>query len=284
MKRHFKYYLVLVVFKLIILYFISNFLYGNPDEELIQFFNNTKTSKVLSNKENVGNPRIFCLVLTCPKNLLTKSEIVFNTWVNKCDDHLFVSVIPSVVLNEKDKIKNKIGEPFEKERTNGMKFLQPGGYYEEDYHTLTTKVFLAIKYVFEKKKQKHFDWFIKADDDSYILMNNLRHFLMDKNSSSLITYGSNLKLLVEKGYHSGGGYVLSNRAFSKLGNQLSRNYTFCVNSGIEDVDVARCLRRLDVYPGVSMDSKKRERFHLLSFYNHYNGNFPSWIYDVKFIF
>ena len=41
--------------------------------------------------------------------------------------------------------------------------------------------------------------------------------------------------------------------------------------GTEDVDIARCLRRLGVYPNKSIDDFGRERFHPLSISGHYNG-------------
>jgi hypothetical protein len=43
--------------------------------------------------------------------------------------------------------------------------------------------------------------------------------------------------------------------------QLKANYTACPSSGIEDVEVAICLRKVDVYPEASTDELGRERFH-----------------------
>lgn len=48
--------------------------------------------------------------------------------------------------------------------------------------------------------------------------------------------------------------------------------------GTEDVEVAKCLRKLGVYPGNSTDDLGRERFHPLSLTAHYNGDFPPWLY------
>ena len=54
------------------------------------------------------------------------------------------------------------------------------------------------------------------------------------------------------------GYVLSRESLMRLGGTLVKNYSFCNNTGTEDVDVARCLRRLGSYMGNSLDEQHRE--------------------------
>ncbi len=72
-------------------------------------------------------------------------------------------------------------------------------------------------------------------------------------------------------------FLLGNESMNRLVNQLNSDKNFCPNSGIEDVDVAMCLRKLNVYPEKSVDEKGRERFHPFCISDHYNGNFPDWI-------
>ena len=49
-----------------------------------------------------------------------------------------------------------------------------------------------------------------------------------------------VKVIVDKGYHSGGGgYLMSNEAVKRLTTKLRDNYTSCSNTGTEDVDVAK---------------------------------------------
>lgn len=70
-----------------------------------------------------------------------------------------------------------------------------------------------------------------------------------------------LDIYVKYGHHLGGsGYVLSKEAFHRLGFALNEEYEFCKNTGIEDLDVSRCLRKLNVIPGNSLDEFERERY------------------------
>jgi len=142
---------------------------------------------------------------------------------------------------------------------------------------LTDKVFMTFKYIFVH--YKNYDWYLKTDDDTFIFMDNLREFLNTKNESQPVTYGYDFGMIVQNGYHSGGaGYVLSKEAFKRLGAQLNVDYKFCPVSGYEDVDVAACLRLLDVYPNKSLDDLGRERFHPLDIYTHY-FNVSPWLYS-----
>jgi glycoprotein-N-acetylgalactosamine 3-beta-galactosyltransferase len=129
-----------------------------------------------------------------------------------------------------------------------------------------------------------YNWYLKADDDTVVFMDHLREFLSDKNPQDPLTYGCTLKGKVYKGYQSGGaGYVLSREALNRIGEQLNKNYSFCPNSGIEDFDVARCMRMLDVYPGKSVDDELNERFHPFSIKFHVYGHYlPTYYTFTEF--
>jgi len=147
---------------------------------------------------------------------------------------------------------------------------------DDAYKKLTDKVFLTFKYIFIHDEK--YDWYLKADDDTFIFMDNLREFLTSKNKFQPVTYGYDFKIAVKNGYHSGGaGYVLSKEAFRRLGSKLNEDYKFCHVSGYEDVDVAACLRLLGVYPNKSLDHLGRERFHPFNIHAHYY-NVISWLH------
>jgi glycoprotein-N-acetylgalactosamine 3-beta-galactosyltransferase len=55
---------------------------------------------------------------------------------------------------------------------------------------------------------------MKVDDDTYVILENLRYFLRDYKSSDPVYFGHHFKTIVQQGYYSGGaGYVLSKEAY-----------------------------------------------------------------------
>jgi glycoprotein-N-acetylgalactosamine 3-beta-galactosyltransferase len=219
--------------------------------------------------------QVFCMILSSPKTLKDKARVVYNTWAHKCDDYRFISMLPEG--NQTTIVSQKEGEYKDAIYDNMLKVMQPSRLTEESYEHLTDKVFYLFMDVY--KSFNYFDWYLKVDDDTFIFVNNLKNFLKTKNSTNNVTYGYDFKTIVERGYHSGGGgYVLSKSAFNLIGSKLTEDYKFCPNSGTEDVDVAKCLRKLKVFPDQSLDEVGRERFHPLDIESHYKGTFPDWMY------
>ena len=225
--------------------------------------------------------RIFCMILTSPNNLDLKAIYVEQSWAHKCDNHKFVTVIPEAYLKFNSKLIEKQNNNESVEFNSTMLPLyQPAGLKQENYGQLTDKVYWMIMDVY-----RHFgdyDWYIKADDDTMLFVDNLREFLSTKNASDKFTYGYHFKSVLPKGYHSGGGgYVFPRQALMDIGEKLTTNYQSCRNSGVEDVDVAHCLASLGYIPGSSVDEEGKERFHTLSVLHHYLGYFPDWLYKYS---
>ncbi|RUS72820.1 hypothetical protein EGW08_019413, partial [Elysia chlorotica] len=120
--------------------------------------------------------RVLVWVMTSPQNLEKKAQIVKDTWGRRCNKIIFFSSetnkdFPTVGLN-----------------------------VSEGREHLTAKTMQGFRYVYEN----HFndaDWFMKADDDTYVIVENLRYFLSEQNTSQPIYFGHHFKVIVKQGYY-----------------------------------------------------------------------------------
>nr|AEE62362.1 unknown [Dendroctonus ponderosae] len=182
--------------------------------------------------------KVLCWIMTSPSNHLQRAVHVKATWGKRCNKIIFMSsaeepLLPTVVLPVTENRENLWGKAKE-----ALKYL-----YRNYYH--------------------EYDWFFKADDDTYAVMENLRYLLYYKNSSQPVYYGCKLKVPDHNfNYMSGGaGYVLSKAALQKfvieaLPDMLCRQQ----NNGLEDVEIGKCLQAVGVNLGNSLDNEYRHRF------------------------
>lgn len=125
----------------------------------------------------------------------------------------------------------------------------------EGYYHLWGKVRAALTYLADGHHREEFDWFLKADDDTFILVDNLRRFLNGRNPDDPFWYGSRLKSPKVAGgsYNSGGaGYLLGRRALTAFIQQEQPSSANCsrMHIGYEDLELGT-LRRI---PVISVDS------------------------------
>ncbi|KAF5396301.1 hypothetical protein PHET_11046 [Paragonimus heterotremus] len=110
-----------------------------------------------------GLPRVFCWITTMPCNLI-KAMAVKRTWARRCDQYLFISSeqnfdLPSIAA-----------VPL------------------EGRQLLWNKTKFALTYI-AKHFGDHYDYFYKADDDTYAFVDNLRRLLRRFNPETPTLFG-----------------------------------------------------------------------------------------------
>ncbi|CAF4429573.1 unnamed protein product, partial [Adineta steineri] len=122
-----------------------------------------------------------------PKYFLDRVKAVNATWGPRCNRYFFITeYIPQNMTLQQINFAQQIPiAPIQN--------ITPG------YYHLTQKITLAFLFAYEKYFND-FDWFVKADDDTYLIVENLKAFLSDKNPSEPVTFGYNYKVIIRSPY------------------------------------------------------------------------------------
>jgi len=212
-----------------------------------------------------GGVRVLCWDMTGPQNHRTKARHVKATWGRRCDHLVFMS-------SETDEELPAVGLNVKEGRDN-----------------LWAKTKQAHNYLYHNYLDRA-DWFLKADDDTYVVVENLRYMLQPHNHSEPVYFGCKFKPYVKQGYMSGGaGYVLSKEALKRFATKGLKDKTGITcrtdDGGAEDVEMGKCMEGLGVKAGDSRDSIGRGRFfpfvpehHLIA------GHMPPDFWYKKYIY
>ncbi|CAL8295582.1 unnamed protein product [Merluccius merluccius] len=183
----------------------------------------------------IAKIRVLCWIMTGPKYLESRTRHLRDTWTRHCDKVLFMSSVktdfPTVGLN-----------------------------VSEGRDQLYWKTIRAFQYI----HQHHLDdadWFLKADDDTFVVVENLRHTLSYHDTEKPLYLGRRFKPFVAQGYMSGGaGYVLSKEALRRYIGALKSG--MCThNTDIEDMALGMCMEKVKVLPVDTRDGLGRHTFH-----------------------
>ncbi|XP_067832834.1 glycoprotein-N-acetylgalactosamine 3-beta-galactosyltransferase 1-like isoform X2 [Heptranchias perlo] len=174
--------------------------------------------------------------MTSPNTLHTKAKHINATWARHCNIVLYMSSVKDDAF-------------FAIELGTG-----------EGRDQLYWKTIRAFQYVHEHYLDEA-DWFMKADDDTYVIVDNLRWLLSKHLPSKPIYFGKRFKPYVKQGYMSGGaGYVLSKEALKRFIEGFKAN--ICSHtSSVEDLALGQCMAKVGVEAGDSRDTMGRETFH-----------------------
>ncbi|XP_026762036.2 glycoprotein-N-acetylgalactosamine 3-beta-galactosyltransferase 1 isoform X3 [Galleria mellonella] len=182
--------------------------------------------------------RVLCWIMTQPSNHEKKAKHVKATWGKRCNKLIFMS-------SDEDPSLPSVKLPVQEGR---------------DYLWAKTKE--AFRYVYEHHRRDA-DWFLKADDDTYVVVENLRYMLADYDANEPMYFGCRFKPFSPQGYMSGGaGYVLSREALDRFVNKALPSPHLCKASdhGAEDAEMGKCLDKIGVKAMDSRDSLQRGRF------------------------
>lgn len=189
--------------------------------------------------------RILCFILTTPKNHRTRAIHIKRTWGKRCNKLLFMS-------SRQDKSLDAI----------------PLNVSADNPAMTWGKTKAAFQYIY-KHHRDDADWFLKTDDDTYVILENLRYFLYTYSTNDPIHFGYKINQpdALKHGYFSGGaGYVLSKNALHRFSEAMSlpagdiRNCAFDSDKGVENLEIGKCMEALGVVAGDTRDETKRERF------------------------
>ena len=188
----------------------------------------------------VNGTRILCWIMTSPDNIPKRAKSVKDTWGKRCDILLFFS---------------------SKEDPN---FPAIGLNVEEGPAKLYDKARASLEYIYNHHLNDA-DWFLKADDDTYAIIENLRSHLSKLNTSEPHYLG---RIFTHDGiYNSGGGYVFSRETLRRFKKALGEP-SCPQHHPFEDVAVGKCLKVQGVVPVRTTDSSDKETFMVLTLESH----------------
>ncbi|VDM54793.1 unnamed protein product [Angiostrongylus costaricensis] len=201
--------------------------------------------------------KVLCLVMTFSVNHKWKALPVVETWGNLCNRILFVSnatddELPTLIVD-----------------------------LHESRDDLWLKTRNAFEWIYQNTLDDY-DWFLKADDDTYFHMDNLRGFLKNYSPEQPFSIGHLFKVSgMHDTYHSGGaGYILSREALRKLdGKGFTRDANCVQKNEHEDLFMGRCLKSLGIDLIDGADKNGAYRFHPIAIWDLLTNNAPKWLAD-----
>ncbi|XP_059471656.1 glycoprotein-N-acetylgalactosamine 3-beta-galactosyltransferase 1-like [Neocloeon triangulifer] len=207
--------------------------------------------QMMRSKAIADRMRILCWICTSATTQHSKAMHVKATWGRRCDKLVFISEVEDNEL------------PAVKVRSFGSK------------DGLWVKTIQAFKYIYNEFGNDY-DWFLKADDDTYVIMENLRKLLLPYKPQDPEYLGMHMKDIAPQGYATGAAYVLSQEALKRLVTKAfeakSAECPMLTNLIYEDVLLAQCLNMVGVYPGETRDSNGHYRFFHFDVETYVIGN------------
>lgn len=104
-----------------------------------------------------------------------------------------------------------------------------------------------------------YDWFLKAEDDTFVIMENLAYYLSVHNATESTYFGHAYEYWGTTFNAAGPGIVLSQAALRRLNSKLAKGH--CGSSSMAgDGLLGRCLSEIGIVPEDTRDHMARARF------------------------
>ncbi|XP_062133269.1 glycoprotein-N-acetylgalactosamine 3-beta-galactosyltransferase 1 [Drosophila sulfurigaster albostrigata] len=192
------------------------------------------------------SPRIFCIISTYGYRQSTTAIHIKRTWANHCDRFLFVSddsheeIEPAVFLKVPDK-----------------------------WHQYRAHLEYVHRYHFDEA-----DWFLYANDDNFVVVENLRHMLQSKNPDELVYFGCKLRSHSNQVYmYDRAAIIFSSATLQRFVLQALPDESICGSGemgGAATEELSRCLSNINVQAGDSRDHLGHHRILPLQLKEHLN--------------
>jgi hypothetical protein len=209
-----------------------------------------------------SHQRIYCLIKTFGQNLATRALTVHQTWAHRCDKHVFLTATNLTKWNN-------ISLPI-------LNLFDVG----DNYLELSIKVFDALNIIIQQPYD--FDWLFIADDDTYVIMENLRQLLYQTSKPLAFGHLFRPKNGAPNHFSGGAGYAINTVALQRMAPNLQTTCSEWYVPGMEDVYVSRCLQHLNVTLDGAFDGI-HHRFYPLDFMTMYKMELPKWFSDYNLL-
>lgn len=197
---------------------------------------------------------IFCFVETSQKYHETRVPPVWSSWLNKCDHG---RIFTSTQIQNRQNISH----------STVYRNLNDG-YFQLFYKTIWSFYFAY------KDISNQFDWYLKADDDTLVIMNNLRKYLATLDPKRAHYLGVTMKYSYDF-YQAGAIYILSNEAVRRFVEKAYGDVEKCPYFYDEDAGLGRCLYSIGIISEDTRDENGRNRFVAFSPKEIFNEEVPS---------
>ncbi|GAB9473522.1 Glycoprotein-n-acetylgalactosamine 3-beta-galactosyltransferase [Globisporangium polare] len=219
--------------------------------------------------------RVLCWVNTYHKNHKKRVRSIKNTWGKKCDKILFMSDIEDPALPT-------------------VRIVAP-----PLHETLWQKHREIVRLIAREFREHDFDWVFKCDDDTFLLVENLKRYLLSPEIQAIpatkpTLLGHRMTLQwweMERSFHpfedhdpeqmahfakvkaetkehgglyytpGGGGYAMNWAYLKKLEQSFDEPYCLPTEVVPDDWAISFCMRHHGVFPHDTRDAEQRERFH-----------------------